>query len=287
LDEIELIGPCIDQLRRLGVEEFIVCDLGSRDGTRDILSDREGSDFRVIESSNAEPLDDWRRRNALAIGQSQADWILIIDADEFPLTPGNDLKQAFSQVRANVVRIPRHNMVLGPHGLAVPLPPSEDDYAKLDLYLAPAAGAGQQELGPTDYWLKLTPLPKLAVRPHMLEALHAGTHSVTLKPGCKDAAVMSKDVVLAHAALTTYPRFARKVDHIRDMFRLQGERLPESFAWHWRRWAELADRGELEQEYHRSCLPSHEVEGLRRRGEIASAAAVLASRALESSEAMA
>ena len=277
LDEIELIGPCVDQLRRLGVDEFIVCDLGSEDGTREFLCEHEGADFRVIDSSVAEPVEDWRRRNAAAIGQSKADWTLILDADEFPLVVGGDLKRALSRVEANLLRIPRHNMVLGERGLPVPLPPSQDDYAKLDLYLTPLAGH-RPPLGPTDYWLKLVPAPKLAVRPHMLEALHAGTHSATLKPGCDDRRVMSRDIVLAHAALSTYPRFARKIGHVRDMFRLQ-EGLPEGFAWHWRRWADLANRGELEDEFRRSCLPRPQIEHLRERGEVASAAAVLASLA--------
>ena len=89
---------------------------------------------------------------------------------------------------------------------------------------------------------------------------------------------MSRDIVLAHAALSTYPRFARKIGHVRDMFRHQ-EGLPEGFAWHWRRWAELASRGELEDEFRRSCLPTPQIERLRERGEVASAAAVLAAQA--------
>ena len=262
-------------MRRLGVDEFIVCDLGSRDGTREFLSEQEGPDFRIIDSSNAEPLEDWRRRNAAAISQSTADWALILDADEFPLALGDDLKRAFSRVEANLLRIPRYNMVLGEHGLPVPLPPSQDDYADLDLYVTPRTGFGPH-LGPTDYWLKLAPLPKLAVRPHMLQALHAGTHNATLKPGCDDTAAMSCDIVLAHAALSTYRRFARKIDHVRTLFRLQ-EGLPESFASHWRRWADLASRGELEDEFRRSCLSSAQIESLRERGDVASAAAVLAS----------
>ena len=277
LDEIELIRPCVDHLRSLGVEEFIVCDLGSTDGTRDYLSESEGADFRVIDSSNAEPLPDWRKRNAAAIGRSTADWALIIDADEFPLVPGGDLRAALAGADANVLRIPRYNLVLGRRGLGATMPPSPGHYGELDLYVAPPTAPAAQ-LGPTDYWLKLTPLPKLAVRPHMLEALHAGTHSVTLKPGCDDRPATAGDILLAHAALTTYRRFARKVDHVRDLFRLQPG-LPPTFAWHWRRWAELADRGELEAEYRRSCLSPPEIEGLRARGEVASAASVLASRA--------
>lgn len=277
LDEIELIGPCVDHLRAMGVEEFIVCDLGSRDGTRDDLAEREGPDFRVIDSSNAEPLPEWRRRNAAAIAQSDADWTLILDADEFPLAPGGDLAAALAGVDANILRIPRYNMVLGEHGLPVPPPPPPDRYADLDLYVTPMTALAPQ-LGPTDYWLKLRPLPKLAVRPQMLEALHAGTHSVTLKPGCDDRPATADDLILAHAALTTYRRFVRKTDHVREMFRLQPG-LPQTFAWHWRRWAELAERGELEAEYRRSCLPAGEIERLRERGEIASAAAVLASKA--------
>ena len=122
------------------MDELIVCDLGSKDGTRDFLAEQEGPDFQVIDSSNAEPVEDWRRRNAAAIGQIKADWALILDADEFPLAPGGDLKGALARVEANLIQIPRYNMVLSAQGLPVPLPPSQADYAKLDLYVTPRAG---------------------------------------------------------------------------------------------------------------------------------------------------
>ncbi len=277
LDEIELIGPCIDHLRSLGVDEFVVCDMASTDGTREALAAQEGPGFRVIESSNAEASEDWRARNAAAIAQSRADWVLIIDADEFPLVAQGDLKRALAAVQANILRLPRYNMVLGQDGLPVPPPPSPEDFARLDLYLTPMTSFSPK-LGPTDYWLKLTPLPKLAVRPQMLAGLQFGLHNAILKPGCDDRPATSRDIVLAHAALSTYPRFARKIANVREAFRLQPG-LPESFAWHWRRWVEIAARGGLEEEFRRSRLSAPGIEALRQRGEIASAAAVLDSQA--------
>lgn len=278
MDEIELIGPCVDQLRALGVDEFIVCDMASTDGTREFLSEREGPDFRVVDSSNSEPWEDWRSRNTDAIRQSKADWVLVLDADEFPLVVGGDLERALSGIEANVVRLPRYNIVLQEGGIPVRLPPSEDDYADLDLYSSPIVGS-KPELGATDYWLKLAPLPKIAVRPQALAELQYGMHNVTLHPGHDDSVVCLPDVIIAHAALSTYPRFARKIENVREMFQLQAGRIPEDFGWHWRRWVELASRGELEDEFRRSCLTARQIEDLRDRGEVASVAAVLASQA--------
>jgi hypothetical protein len=275
LDEIDLIGPCIEHLRALGVEEFIVCDMASADGTREYLAAQEGPDFRVIDSSNAEPSDGWLRRNADVIRESGADWMLLIDADEFPLVAGGDLRRAFSAIRADAVRMRRHNVVLREGGLCTALPPSPRQYAELDLYVTPMTGFAPQ-LDATDYWLRLTPLPKVAVRPSQVVEIHSGMHDVTLA-SARGQIEGVRDIILAHAALSTYERLARKIDHVSELFRLQEAQLPESFGWHWRRWIELSGRGELGNEFLRSCLSHEQVEALRARGEIASAASLLRS----------
>jgi hypothetical protein len=48
MDEVELIGPCLDHLNRIGVFDIIVHDMGSTDGTRDILRSREGAHLRGL-----------------------------------------------------------------------------------------------------------------------------------------------------------------------------------------------------------------------------------------------
>jgi hypothetical protein len=99
-DEIELLPHCIAHLRTIGV-----------DGTREYLQEQEGVDFHVLHSSNA-----------AAIRECSADWVLAIDADEFPLTSSGDLREALAGVEADALRIPRYNVVLGPQGPCHPLP---------------------------------------------------------------------------------------------------------------------------------------------------------------------
>src|SRR5687768_15882601 len=50
-DEVELIGACVDRLRRIGVERIRVLDAGSTDGTLDVLASLAGPDLSVTHHS--------------------------------------------------------------------------------------------------------------------------------------------------------------------------------------------------------------------------------------------
>ena len=69
-DEVELIGACVAQLRNIGVDQIIVSDYGSTDGTLDILADESRCGDLVLESvdvSTIADFDSWSiRETALA-----------------------------------------------------------------------------------------------------------------------------------------------------------------------------------------------------------------------------
>jgi hypothetical protein len=51
--------------------------------------------------------------------------------------------------------------------------------------------------------------------------------------------------------------------------------LPDNFGWHWQRWVELDNRGELLNEFKRSHLTKNEIDRQRAAGLISSASAML------------
>ena len=276
LDEAGLIGPCIDHLRSIGVSKFIVCDMGSTDGTAEILRREEGPDFHILWSSNEEAGADWLRRNSEAVAASAASWVVLMDADEFPLPASGDLGHALAEVEADVVRVPRYNVVQGPSGLHMPLPPAPDRYDAVELYVENDPEFRQKlAVDPALYWLRFVPKPKLVIRPRVLRQLIYGMHDIIPRDGMTVRRTAATNIVTAHVALTDYDRFARKLDHVRDVYRLHKGQLPPNFAWHWRRWLDLAERGELRAEYDRSILSPAGIAALRADGTIRTAAQIL------------
>lgn len=277
LNEAQVIRPCIEHLRRIGVSDIVVFDLNSTDGTREILAGMEGPGFTVVDFP-----EDGTDRQLMQMAQqslrdSLADWCILMDADEFPLPRGGDIAGILGRSRADLVEIPRFNIALGPDGLRMPLPPQGPrDYARIDLFIDPEHGARSRiETDPTMTWLRAVPAPKIAVRPGKISRVVRGMHNAHPHPGETLRRHQSRDIVIAHAALTGFPRFRQKIASIRETFDAYGGEMSKKFAWHWQRWLALDDAGELRAEYDRSCLPQDQLEALRAQGIVASAQALM------------
>lgn len=185
LNEAQVIRPCIEHLRRIGVSDIVVFDLNSTDGTREILAGMEGPGFTVVDFP-----EDGTDRQLMQMAQqslrdSLADWCILMDADEFPLPRGGDIAGILGRSRADLVEIPRFNIALGPDGLRMPLPPQGPrDYARIDLFIDPEHGARSRiETDPTMTWLRAVPAPKIAVRPGQDLARGAGDAQRPSAPG--------------------------------------------------------------------------------------------------------
>ena len=275
-DESELIEAAITHLRGIGVTKFVVCDVASGDGTREKLQHYVGRDFRVVDVARDEPQDMWRQRMAVTIGGLDADWVLPIDADEFPLPKGGDLRPLLAANGADVLLLRRYNVVVGEGGFHMPLPCNLASYEVVDLF-ATALPDFRSRLAadPALAWIRFVPKPKIAVRPPVVMSVHDAVHDIIAHPGRNPLRAVSADIILAHVALSSYQRFARKIENIRQVFRIYQGSLDPGFGWHWKRWLEIADRGELETEFANSRLDASEIARLKAEGVISSAAAIL------------
>lgn len=276
-DEIGLIGPCIAHLRAIGVSQIVVHDIASTDGTRDWLARHEGPGLTVIDSPDEATDADMQATTLAGIAGLEADWLLMLDADEFPLPRGGDLRACLAGSRADVLALPRYNVVLGPQGLRMPVPPGVADYGAIDLFAGTDRRYRKQlEANPMLTWLRFVPLPKVAVRMGPRIAGFAnGMHDALPAEGVALIRATASDIVTAHVALSDYARFAAKVDNIRAMFARHDATLAANFGWTWKRWAAQAEAGTLRGEYDRSVVSVAEIEALRDMGVIASVSDLL------------
>jgi hypothetical protein len=128
------------------------------------------------------------------------------------------------------------------------------------------------EENPESSWNAGVPMPKIIARPERIANVHLGHHDMDGAGEQPLARRIAQDLVIAHLPFTTYQRFARKVDNIRSLLVAHPDMFPGHAAWHWKRWARIADEGNLPGEFRRQCLSAPHLQQLRSQGVVRSAA---------------
>lgn len=278
-DEAGLIDACIAHLRAQGVGRIWIQDMGSTDGTLEALRADGGADLVVIENRVTATDADLEAAMLGAVRDAAdwgADWLLMLDADEFVLAPGGDLAGVLSRVAEPLVLMPRYNVALGPEGLTMPLPPGAADPRDILVYAQAEKWYRKKlEADPALAWLRFVPLPKAAVRPGALGGVVHGMHDARGPDGDPLARAEDVPLVVAHVPLSDYDRFARKVANIAEVFHIHAADTPGHFGWHWKRWVASAEAGTLKAEYAASCLDERQIATLREEGVLRSVAELL------------
>ncbi len=277
-DEVDLIGPAIAHLRRIGVSHIFASDAGSTDGTETILAKmaRSGDldhlpfDDRSLDAAGEEALtrditDRARRRGA--------DWLIFVDADEFPLPRGGRLDRLPALARADVLVVPRYNVVVRAGGAAIPLP---DPFAVPGAILLHTPSENRHAVtarlraDPEAAWVMGLPAPKVMLRPDRVHGTAEGHHDAGSEPGLRRET--AEGLVIAHLPFTTEARFARKIDNIRALVAASGAEWGPDSAWHWRRWLDNVDRrGGVAGEMARNLVTEAQLAELRAAGLVSAA----------------
>lgn len=280
-DEVELIGPVISHLRAIGADHIFVSDGGSTDGSLEYLDSISGdADIALLPYDDSKPgLDE--RANGMVFDAARAagaDWLILLDADEFLLPAGGSLKESVARAGdADVIQIARFNTVLLPDGLALPLPPVPARYDEI-LFYAPDSGhkiARENVRADADLpWIRLVQPDKVIIRPDRVTGAAAGGHAAK---GADLTEVRAPDLLIAHVPFSTEARFARKLRNIERIYAATGKRWGKDSAWHWRRWLDnVASHGGVAGEIARNTITPALCEELQADGMIKSAAALLA-----------
>lgn len=276
-DEVDLVRPSIEHLERMGVREIVVVDAMSTDGTQEVLEAMRAAGRIRLHSFDDAALDDRTDRDEVQamIEACHAEWLLILDADEFVLTEVESLL-ALPELRSNaldLITLPRRNVVLGAGGPCMPLPPARPSLEETLVVAEPIFDFWADPSNALQTpWILSGVMPRMLARREVVRGVKGGAHDVECRDGARRG--VARSAFVAHLAFTTFARFERKVSNIGQLI----ENHPDDFvgnSMHWVRWHRIHREGRLREDYDRQVLHGAPLQAMQDAGRVASAQAFL------------
>lgn len=277
-DEVDLIGSCIRHLESIGVDQIVVCDLGSSDGTLDVLESLSGDGLQMLRAVdlNLEDIEAFKLRNVEMVKRTGADWVMFLDADERWLPATGRIKDCLFLDAQDLLSVRRFNVVLSEGGLGSAVIPAVDEYQSLLLHVRPIEGfRAHFEKGTAPPWSRFVPVPKIMARPSRIASIGTGGHSAKPCDGVDLKEAVPTDLLIAHFPFTTEQRFSRKIRNLARILKAHDGYFGSGMAWHWRKWSELRSESQIAAEFARQVVTWEDIRILRSSGAVRSAAEML------------
>ena len=251
-DEADIIEANIRTHASLGVDAFAIMDNSSTDGTREILV-RLQKEFEIViidemgEYNQAK----WMKSLAkIAKKRLKADWVISNDADEFWIPKNKLTLKENLAFKGSVLTIQRYNMLLL----------EKKEFFLSQYYVKnPIFYSKENQLNSKKVSITLTKIaPKTIINPHGLIYLRGGNHKALHIANIRDYLHSGydkikrfRDIEVFHYPIRSYAQFEK---NIKNRKRLLESRKKISMGPHYRRWVELYNMGELEDEFYRSIV---------------------------------
>jgi glycosyltransferase involved in cell wall biosynthesis len=264
LDEADIAEDFLEYHLSVGVEGFVAVDVGSTDGTLDILRryERTGR-LRLI--SRGEPTAQGKhwldKMVALAREAFRPSWFLFCDSDEFWVFPEEDAVAYLAAAPAPILTFPRFNMLPSP-GAA---PGEAVSFREFDLvvrrplqFLYDLARLNQP--GGAEWSLNAHPpdilrfvAPKVLARADVFHAVKPGFHDVEPIAPTVPRHIETRGYV-AHFQVRDTGRFMNKARRVADFIEENPPGADQNASRHWVRLATLYRHGLAGAEYARQIL---------------------------------
>jgi hypothetical protein len=241
-NEADIIEVNLRYHRGIGVDEFLVIDNGSTDGTTEVLR-RLARSMPLRWSVDAGPYD----QSAMATGLAReaashgATWVLPTDADEFWWSP-NDLHVELA-VEATAIRAPVVNFVQDRRQRRARTRALLRMAHRVEVAVGPPEDAERLVRTRRAGFVEIEYEPKWAVRPTETLVIHKGNHAVS---GVSGPRVLDRSLQILHAPLRARTILRQMAEHGR---RLAATDPARGEGWHALRWSEMSGRRELAIEW--------------------------------------
>ncbi|HEY1796710.1 MAG TPA: glycosyltransferase family 2 protein [Stellaceae bacterium] len=278
VDEVDIVRDFIEYHASLGIERFVATDVGSTDGTLDILCEYERSGrlhlTRYDNPSVRPEHRDWLTAMAARARDAfNGSWCTFCDPDEFWVFPTGDAPSYFARPQAPIAIFPRYNM-LPVAGRQIG---EASHYRNFDLvvrrpleFLYDLSRLNQP--GGIDWMLVGQPpdilryiAPKVAARPEIIGTVKAGFHDV-IATNPSTPRHREPDGYVGHFQIRGSQRYANKARLVADYIANNPPEADRDSSRHWVRLAALYRHGLVGAEYARQILNPDEIAEWRRRG---------------------
>jgi hypothetical protein len=248
LDQGDILRDFIEWHLHIGVDFIVVLDIGSTDGSRDLLqhaADRGNVFWYPLPDRDMTKYDQGGELAKLARDRFEADWIVLCDADEFLCPANGKLKPILSLAESrNItsISVPCRNMT----GSIPKLGQSVVETLTLRIDKPASVTNAQASSGnlPVPYIFFEHP-PHTIARASAVQKYGAGAHRVETSWGLPGE---TEKLRFLHYNIRGYDKFEQKVRNTAAWLR-DNRHLDPLWGWHWRRWIRLHEAGQLRQDY--------------------------------------
>lgn len=230
----------------LGVDRIFIAEYGSTDGTLDLLQPFARTGQVKIVPIPTHHFSTYDPSNAILAAireEAAADWVSFQDPDEF-LTGPAQLKELLAEESSRgveAIAVPRFNLT----GIG-PLPAQTHYLSHLTRKIVGTdirVSSASAEL--SSPWIFSRLPPKVMVSAASTLTVTPGDHRVL---GTEEKPSLSSRCELLHLPMRSYAAFQEKIERGTEYFAKNPELHPTT-GWHWRRWIELFNAGQLRAEY--------------------------------------
>ena len=248
-NEIDVIEKNINFHSSIGIDNFVIMDNNSTDGTREKLEELSKKfEITIIDEKGVYNQAKWMTKlSNIAKTKYNPKWLIPNDADEFWKPTGGDIKKILPNDKY-VLTVNRFNMITY-EGL--------DSFENSEYRVEnPVFYRKDTQLSTQNISMILTKIsPKVIIRPKGLIWIRGGNHKALHLGNIKDyfkhydKIKRFKDIEVFHFPIRSFEQFKRNIENRKILLQKKAKMGP-----HYRRWVKLLDEGKLEEEYYNNIV---------------------------------